>query len=534
MYKVLIVDDEFLVRMGLKSTIDWEVNGFQLVGEAKNAKEAVELFQQYSPQIVLTDISMPGLNGIELIRDLKGSNPHLQSIILTHLEDFSYAKEAVGLGVVDYILKSNLNSERLLEVLKKAGKRIRVAGVTSEQEFNEPDGVSPSELSLQELFLSFDLPDELKAARLSTYSSVFSCNAFQTYTFRINTNMSDQLFLDDAKKHALQKIISQSMFALSYTAHFHIEGDTIHFLVNFKSGSDEEELSQKVIQHFQTLAGTMKKYLNFYILVGASSVGETLDEVGRLLYESNRSVDAAFFAEHHFVQFQKEMETSRRELNLNSTAVLHLMQSKEHVQVVEYVNSILETAKRSLDYIGLYEVFTQSLDIVRDYVEWSLKELQENTVAVSLLEYQNFYSLYDYEAVRTYLVNVFLQAMNIKPDDPEEDSSGKYSYIIQRAINYIKKNYYENISLLNVANHVEVSRSYLSFLFKHELGVNFSSFLTETRINQAKVLLSKSNMKIYEIAEDVGFDSPYYFSKVFKEVSGLTCKEYRNENFKEL
>jgi two-component system response regulator YesN len=78
-----------------------------------------------------------------------------------------------------------------------------------------------------------------------------------------------------------------------------------------------------------------------------------------------------------------------------------------------------------------------------------------------------------------------------------------------------------------------VSRSYLSFLFKHELGVNFSSFLAETRINQAKNLLSQTNMKIYEIAEDVGFDSPYYFSKVFKEVSGLTCKEFRNVNFKE-
>ncbi len=530
---MLIVDDEFLVRMGLKSTIDWDVNGFQLVGEAKNAKEAVELFRQYSPQIVLTDISMPGLNGIELIRELKELNPHLQSIILTHLEDFSYAKEAVGLGVVDYILKSNLNSERLLEVLKKARKRISSAGAVSEHEYDEPARAAPSGLSLEELFLSFDLPDELRAVRLATYSSYFTNQSFQVFTFRINTNMSDQLLLDEAKRQALEKIISQSMFAISYTAHYHIKGDSIHFLVNFDGQSGGKDLNKKILQHFQTLAGTIKKYLNFYILVGASCIGEMLEEVGRLLYESNRSVDAAFFAEHHFVQFRKEMEAPRRELNMNAKAVLHLMQSREHAQVVEYIDSILETAKRSLDYTGLYEVFTQSLDIVKEYIEWSLKELQENTLTVSLLEYQNFYSLYDYEAVRTYLVNVFLQAMNIKPEDPEEDSSGKYSYIIQRAINYIKKNYYENISLLNVASHVEVSRSYLSFLFKHELGVNFSTFLTETRINQAKTLLSNSNMKIYEVAEDVGFDSPYYFSKVFKEVSGLTCKEYRNENFKE-
>jgi two-component system response regulator YesN len=521
------VDDEFLVRMGLKSTVDWESNGFQLIGEAKNAKEAIELFQLYNPHIVLTDISMPGLTGLELIRKLKEYNPHLQSIILTHFEDFSYAQEAVGLGVVDYILKSNLNSERLLEVLKKARKRIS-GSVDIDSSFD-----SSELISLKDLLISLDLPKVERETLLLNYSSFFPYQFFLVFTFRINTNLSDQVFLDDIKKQALEKIISQSMFALSYTVKYCIEGNKIYFLVNFENSVEGGNLDKKILQHFQTLAGTIKKYLNLYILSGASSIGESLEGVKRLVYESNRSVEVAFFLNHHFAQFSEALDLPLQELKLDAISILHLMQSEEHSQVIKSVGNILENAKKSFDYTGLYEIFTQSLDIVRDYADWCLIERKENSIIASLLEYHNFYSLYDYEAVRTYLVNVFSQALTIKPEQANENPSEKYSYIIQRAIKYIGKNYYENISLSNVASHVEVSRSYLSFLFKHELGVNFSSFLAETRINQAKNLLSQTNMKIYEIAEDVGFDSPYYFSKVFKEVSGLTCKEFRNVNFKE-
>ncbi|MDA3955090.1 response regulator, partial [Oceanispirochaeta sp.] len=112
MIKILIVDDELLVRIGLKSTLDWEKYGFSLVGEAKNAKEAEEFFYQFSPDILLTDISMPGINGLELISRLRKMKPELQSIILTHFEDFSYARDALQLGALDYILKSNLTPER--------------------------------------------------------------------------------------------------------------------------------------------------------------------------------------------------------------------------------------------------------------------------------------------------------------------------------------------------------------------------------------------------------------------------------------
>ena len=531
------MDDEFLVRMGLKSTVDWESNGFQLIGEAKNAKEAIELFQLYNPQIVLTDISMPGFTGLELIRELKKNNPHLQSIILTHYEDFSYAQEAVGLGVVDYILKSNLNSERLLEVLKKARNRIPGGSnpSRSSRTVDVVDGFeSNSFVSLKDFLISFDLPKEESEAKLLNYSTLFVYQFFQVFTFRINTNLSDQVFLDETKRQALEKIITQSMFAISYTVHFYIEGNKICFLVNFGNSGEGEDLDKKILQHFQTLAGTIKKYLNFYILSGASSIGNALNDVKRLVYESNRAVEVAFFSSHHFALYTESVNLPRQELRINAVSILHLMQSEKQPQVMSYLENSLEAAKKCFDYTGLYEIFTQSLEIVHDYVDWCLEERKGNSIPTAILENHNFYSLYDYEAVKIYLVNVFTQALSIKHEQANENASGKYSYIIQRAIKYIGKNYYENISLSNVASHVEVSRSYLSFLFKHELGVNFSSFLAETRINQAKNLLSQTNMKIYEIAEDVGFDSPYYFSKVFKEFSGLTCKEYRNVNFKEV
>ena len=124
MKKILIADDEFLVRLGLKTTIDWEQHGFIIVGEAKNGKEALELFEQSDPDILLTDIRMPVMDGLEVIQTVKQKKRSLKCVILTHYDDFNYAKEAIKLGASDYILKSDLNSDNLFSILNRISNEI--------------------------------------------------------------------------------------------------------------------------------------------------------------------------------------------------------------------------------------------------------------------------------------------------------------------------------------------------------------------------------------------------------------------------
>lgn len=145
MKKVLIADDEMLVRIGLKSTINWKENGYIVVGEAKNGKECIDIFNKYNADILITDIKMPIVNGLDLIQTLKKKKENLKSIILTHYDDFNYAKEAIKLGASDYILKSNLTSENLLQILNKLSKEIDKEKIhIVSEEINTPNESSDS------------------------------------------------------------------------------------------------------------------------------------------------------------------------------------------------------------------------------------------------------------------------------------------------------------------------------------------------------------------------------------------------------
>lgn len=540
MLKILIVDDELLVRIGLKSTLDWEKHDFTLVGEAKNGKEAFELFHKYQPDILLTDISMPGITGLDLIRELNNENPQLQSIILTHYEDFSYAQEAVSLGVLDYILKSNLTSQSLLQVLEKARQKIlshdSSAGITSSFSEKKAD-FKLQKLDLEDLFSIPELTETEQEERIADIESALPFYKYLLVVFQINLNINDHQELEEKKKKAVEEVIAQGISKVSYSVLYRFEADRILFLVNFDAGDINQEIEEKILQLFRTMALTIKKYLNLYLLIGVSRVWDSLHEISQIRKEAEDAVKSAFFLPDHIAQFAGgpggEQEEKASEFVINKQAVLHLIKTEERQQVFSYIHNQLSMVEQERNYARLTSLFTQLLDLIRELVDQKKYSNKQASVGYAMLEHHNFYSLYDYEAVKMYLLNTFSQLMDKEDAQGEEAGGGQRSYLIRRAMKYIKSNYPKNISLSNVADFVEVSRSYLSFLFKQELGVNFSFFLTQTRIEEAKSLLTNTNWKIYEIAENVGFESPYYFSKVFKEVTGLTCKEYRNTYFSE-
>jgi two-component system, response regulator YesN len=141
------------------------------------------------------------------------------------------------------------------------------------------------------------------------------------------------------------------------------------------------------------------------------------------------------------------------------------------------------------------------------------------------LNYKNLEKLHNFKMTKQYITDIYDELMY----HSNGNNSVKYSYVISKCLDYIKSNYDKNISLGDAAGNVQISKSYLSLLFKQETGINFSNYLTNYRIEKSKKLLLRSNYKIYELAEKVGFDNPYYFSKVFKEVTGSSCKEYRKQ-----
>ena len=527
--KILIVDDELLVRVGLKSTLNWEEHGFLLVGEAKNAKEAIEIFDKHNPEILLTDISMPGLNGLELIHLLREKNPNLQSIILTHYEDFHYAREAVSLGVRDYIVKSNLTPERLLKVLKDAEVQIRKLPENRDPYFGDSTPVrrdNPEKALSSLLFREGRVQGAIEALSDSIKHDL-PMDSYQMALVSLNLNLNENFQLNTRQKEMIEDVSSQVLMECPYPAIHTVYRNEIVFLFNFDSLVNSSGLDDKITKYMNQIKLNLKKYLNYYLMIGISRLSRNIYDCQELYIEARTACKQAFFKSNHISVYRKESEKQFTSHQLPEQNLLFpLIKSNRKQELMQYIGDFIHQASELEDFDYLKKVFDTFLDQAALFLE-EIQIHSEDEILANRLNKNDFYSLFDIEAVRMHIVNLY----NTILDSSIENIPVQNSYIVRKSIDYIDSHFNENISLNNLARNAEVSRSYLSFLFKQELGLNFSHYLTQTRIRNAKDMLIHSNMKIYEIADKVGFDSPYYFSKVFKETTGETCKEFRNRHY---
>jgi len=527
--KILIVDDELLVRIGLKSTLDWHTHGFTLVGEARNAKEAEELFQKFSPDILLTDISMPGVSGLELISRLRKLKPRLLSIILTHHEDFSYARDALQLGALDYILKSNLTPERLLAVLEKA--RSLVPGRKEEAQDSQSGRPGMVSLDLLKSHLKKIISDpEAPADHLLVNSSSLIFESYQLASIHINLNINEKPYLSTRDREVIEEVSNQILSSFSYTVLCVIQANMINYLFCFDqplSPTDQEKTVSKLLN---TLMTNLKKFLNYYLLAGVSLPAGKIDELGTMFVQAQSAGQKAFFKDSH-ISFAESRHTRHpiREISIDQHRIQSLIQERKGKELEDYFIEAFQSLKESENFMLFKSFFDKILEIFSFCLEDDQFSRQYSGLNPSILRSDNFEKLYDFESVKMHVLNI----VSLFLESGDRTSEPQMSFIIRKSIDYIEQNYSRNISLSNLATNVEVSRNYLSFLFKQELGLNFSHYLTETRIKHARRMLIESNMKIYEIAERVGFDSPYYFSKVFKEVTGVTCRDYRNVHYEQ-
>lgn len=528
MIKILIVDDELLVRIGLKSTLDWEKYGFTLVGEAKNAKEAEELFHKFSPDILLTDISMPGINGLELISQLKNKKPELQSIILTHYEDFCYAREALQLGALDYILKSNLTPERLLAVLQKAESQLPGNRENNISGISTSDGKNRHNRS--ELLLSYfeEVIKYKKTPANRLYDQIDGYASYQLASISINLSINDKLNLDAREIKVIEEVSSQILSSFAQDIQCLIHENRINYLFCFKKILSKTEQDMIIIKLLNSVVTNLKKILNYYMLSGISLASDTIRSLGNMYEQAYAAGQKSFFDDSHLTLYEPESDNSATvHVTVDLVKVKALLQEKKCTELEIYFDELFSVLKKLRDKPLFQAIYNQILELFSLYLKENNNGEQYSQLSSSMFEIENFEKLYDFNAVKMHILNIVTLLMGI---DNKEDNI-QMSHIIKKSISFIEKNYNQNISLSNLATNVEVSRNYLSFLFKQELGLNFSHYLTGIRIDKAKRMLAVTNMKIYEIADRVGFDSPYYFSKVFKETTGMTCSEYRNHYY---
>lgn len=504
--KVVIIDDEFIMRQGMKHMLDWEKEGFQIVGEASNGQEGLEVIEKTKPNIVLTDIVMPVLDGIEFSEILNKRFPEMQLVILSSYDKFEYVKATFLNGVVDYILKPTLNPEILLSTLKKmAGK---IPGM--ELERKEIDSVQ----SQMERFLC-GYQEKLDEALFVEYFPHTLYRLLGINLKKVCGNQKDKIA-------SVQESIFDFFQSKKEYVHCHVFLEEEVFCCIFNFRVKDEKL---VLADIESCVDKMAKmYGNVFFVVGKSFAGmknikdcyqkEIKDMVNRQFYFKEKSLLV--------LEMPQVLEKEQRfpfadysELLLHSRFADAIAMLKKYVfylkerQVEEYR---LKNLTKNLLYNYLMEIEryeVESEQLRQQYFNWI-----DNTHYIEEFV-QVFQDIIEkLEALRVYQ----LEAEDVK---------------ISKMKKYIKEHYQEQLELSEIAENFNFNYHYLSSYFNKHTKEGFSGYLNKIRIEKACELLRKGDMSISQISAAIGYSDHSYFCRVFKKMIGNTPSSYKRQMKKE-
>ncbi|MBB3112656.1 two-component system response regulator YesN [Paenibacillus phyllosphaerae] len=552
MYKLLLVDDEIDVREGLLHEIDWEAHGFTVVDTAENGREAMELVERLTPDVVLTDISMPFMDGLALSEWIRREYPNTRIVLLSGFDEFEYAQRAIKLEVEEYVLKP-FDGEQITQTLDKVRARIEAEIARREDMELLREHYRTSLPVLRETFLasllSRKLPHSQIAEKARTYgltlegaSYIVSVASLQQFddsagsedgasearrvsSLRASGDLDLQLF---AVLNIAEELWSKQGLGRVFIHQDHL------VLIAISSEADPIGLLKETLTVLQDAIAQIDRFLKLSITIGVGEPVSKLAELKdgyegalqaldyRVLEGSNRIIYIGD-VERRFVNRLRFDELKEQEL----VRCLKVGTSEEVRQVVnELFDEIVRTEASYKDYqVYVIEMLTAVLKAAKD-ADADLEALFGGSGRI-FAEIEQQESL---AATRERFISLCTKlAQTIS-------SSRQHSYkqLVQQAIDFTKANYTDsNISVNQVCSHLHISAGYFSSVFKKETKLTFVAYLMNIRMEAAKELLRTTELKAFEIAERVGFSDPNYFSFCFKKQVGISPKEYRNKSQEE-
>lgn len=533
MYKVIIVEDEILVRMGLRNSVEWSAHQMEVIADLPDGLAALEYCQREGfPDLIITDIRMPRMDGMELIENIRKQNKNTRIVVLTCLEEFELVRRAMALGVSNYILKLTMTEEEIDSVLE--GMKLELDS-RSQQKSSSAD-------SDPQMPINLDLIKE-KYTKDFLFYGIYSAEEFQRFAVQSGFRLSPvrmvvctmeidryarlkQRFRDEQGhliKMTLLNILQEIM-----NRHQRGEAtflDETHYLLLFSY--DDLVSEQAIIQETHTILSAIQEALRMYydgsVSFGISTVQNGYKSLRKLYFESVRALEKKFFSgpgHKHMLGDPTDLSSVYPMVEkIRDTPFLHEllspMKQKEFDEFIERLAAAMPEGKKSVRVI------------LQPFVQWTHTHIYGHADEAKGLLLQISETLDQCDTLPEMLEQV---VSYLKLLIEQSRSTLKLNTEISKAIQYIKHNYDQNISLQDVAEHVNLSFGYLSNLFKKELDITFVEYLTQYRIERAKELLLQTRLKSYDIAVKVGFSPEYtYFSKVFKKVTGLNPNEYRRK-----
>lgn len=526
MYNAIIVDDDAIIRKGLKNILDWDSLGFVIAGEAKDGVEGLKMVQELEPDLILTDIKMPNLDGLELISEIRKFNKQIRIIIITAFRNFEFAKKALKYDVFDLLLKPTKIDE-LIHTVRLSHDYLldqekRDEDLKYQEKLFKENIPLLKEKFLHDFIFGIEIPDGTESERLALFDIDLSqfyiliirftgkeeLTRYNLYLRQIGiSKLCEEVFSYDFKVQKIQFRTIQSAFLL-------IPGNT-----------KEKNYLQELRNLSEELILIVQNSINLEISIGLSSLGETLSQLSGCYKEATLALEKVFFTGSQVVfEYKDEGETTQKDMSQQVTTT----DVEVLLMVVQVGNS-----ERVEDWFCLFiqestanQITIKEARNVCGEIFWKLININ-SLIEISTIETLDILkTIYDSNSFLeiTQIIQKVALKIATRINEIEKES---LSELVKKTKNIINETYKEQLTLVSLSEKVFISSSYLSRIFKKEEGITFNEYLTKVRIDKAIELLKNTNLKSYQVAESVGIHDPHYFSRIFKKITGESPSRYR-------
>jgi len=518
----MIVEDEPIVLEGMLKIIKFEDLGFNVVSACANGREALDKFDEAKPDVVITDICMDLMDGLEFIEKASEKSRRTKFVVVSGHQDFKFVKKALSLKVLDYILKP-VTAKEFRELLTKIAEELNKKNISLEQfeEMQKSTNELHKSIFLNELINLKFSQSEIQAY-LNKYNIVLDKKYFRVLIFE----MKD---LDTTKTSAGFESINQLINDIHYKIVSYLNGSknvlsftaAQGYVVVIANEDDKEKIDKfssglaEYMYNYYTDAdhGAVNCYLG-YDVEDIASISISYNKAAKLIKSGVMKNGTGYYDANYILSKRSEKSYSHKE------------HAEEWVRNVMYCNnsayvSLDEIAANIIDACYLLSDFKNIAD---EMIEMLKGEFNSMNVVFPVKETGT--ESFEEDELKDFLRNLTKECM----DKIDKEGHSKEEYITDKALKYIKKNFSDfNLDLNSVCSHLDISVSYFSSIFKKNTGMTFVMYLNSYRIDKAKYYLEHSQGSISEVGEMVGYVDPHYFGIVFKKYTETTPKKYRTQ-----
>lgn len=534
--RLLIAEDELWLRKRLVSTIDWSSYGISEVYEAEDGGEALEIALKEKPDIVITDIRMPELSGIDLMKKLNENSIFSKMIVVSGYDDFEYAQGALRMGAINYLLKP-VDEEELLDSVKRCVEELKKEK-NKETVFDKQSAAS--EMLMEHIYedLIFETSEKRTEELLQKLSRKEIGFPFQSaavvnmqvreHTFFVNDKVKSDMW---SVYQWLRRNLQEDCYECQY---LYMRGSQIVLLL---FGDDPEaKFMERVENWVQLILEALQKKLNISLFMAAGDVTDDFSGIHRS-YEMAQKKIKEKRAEEKRILALRNQETEQ-ELNTRFDDVygeydfkllIKEIRNGDSEKAQTELQAILQSSSRRLQSADMMKLQLFYMNFINRIAGACLPECEAyaDELAMQCMTVMRELIYIGSDTIVTEMWDCLRKFVEKLVEVYQENNGKRKHWMIDQVLQYVEENYNTALSTRDIAGRFFMNTSYFSKLFHEQMGCTFSNYLINVRVEKAKMMLTQTNMKLYDIAEAVGYTNVQYFSTIFKEKEGLTPSAFR-------